>query len=65
MAIGETPFSLAYGSEAAIPAEVNIPSIKTEHPKEASQEDELRLNLDTTDELREIPSSGWHSIDKK
>ena len=30
MEIGEAPFSLVYGAEAVIPAEVGMPSLRTE-----------------------------------
>ena len=42
---GETPFKLAYGSEAVIPAEVHMANHK-------DNEEQLRLNLDLIDEVR-------------
>ncbi|XP_070032049.1 uncharacterized protein [Nicotiana tomentosiformis] len=45
---GETPFSLVYGTEALIPVEIGEPSIRFEH----KNEEELRTNLDLTEERR-------------
>ncbi|GJR53678.1 reverse transcriptase domain-containing protein [Tanacetum coccineum] len=43
---GETPFSLTYGSEAVIPAEIGIPSYRTLMIREEYNEEEQRLNLE-------------------
>ncbi|GJS29146.1 reverse transcriptase domain-containing protein [Tanacetum coccineum] len=50
---GETPFSLTYGSEAVIPAEIGMPTHRTMMIKEDKNEDELRLNMDLLQERRE------------
>ncbi|GJZ88752.1 reverse transcriptase domain-containing protein [Tanacetum coccineum] len=50
---GETPFSLTYGSEAIIPAEIGMPTYVTIHFNEAQNEEEMRLNLDLSQERRE------------
>ncbi|GJS55093.1 reverse transcriptase domain-containing protein [Tanacetum coccineum] len=50
---GETPFSLTYGSEAVIPAKIGMPTYRTIHFNEAQNEEEMRLNLDLTQERRE------------
>ncbi|GKC58008.1 reverse transcriptase domain-containing protein [Tanacetum coccineum] len=47
---GETPFSLTYGSEAVIPAEIGIPSYQTLMIREEFNEEEQRLNLDLLQE---------------
>ncbi|GJZ03506.1 reverse transcriptase domain-containing protein, partial [Tanacetum coccineum] len=47
---GETPFSLTYGSEAVIPAEIGIPSYRTLMIREEYNEEEHRLNLDLLQE---------------
>jgi hypothetical protein len=50
---GETPFSLVYGTEAVIPAEVGVPTrrmLLTNEENEAG----LRLNLDLLEERREV-----------
>ncbi|XP_076894919.1 uncharacterized protein LOC143547357 [Bidens hawaiensis] len=48
----ETPFSLTYGTEAMIPAEVGVPSARM--LLMADNEKELRLNLDLLEERREL-----------
>ncbi|GJZ88435.1 reverse transcriptase domain-containing protein [Tanacetum coccineum] len=50
---GETPFSLTYGSEAVIPAEIGIPTYRTLVIREEYNEEEMRLNLDMLQERRE------------
>ncbi|GKE43804.1 reverse transcriptase domain-containing protein, partial [Tanacetum coccineum] len=50
---GETPFSLTYGSEAVIPAEIGIPTYQTLMIREEYNEEEMRLNLDLLQEMRE------------
>jgi len=50
---GETPFSLCYGSEALIPVEIGVPTLRVEHFDPESNEQGLRNNLDTVEELRE------------
>ncbi|GKB46013.1 hypothetical protein Tco_0896766 [Tanacetum coccineum] len=50
---GETPFSLTYGSEAVIPAEIGIPTYRTLMIREGYNEEEMRLNLDMLQERRE------------
>ncbi|GKF19962.1 reverse transcriptase domain-containing protein [Tanacetum coccineum] len=42
---GDTPFSLTYGTEAVIPAEIGMPAVHND--------EELRLNLDLLEERRE------------
>ncbi|GJR63960.1 reverse transcriptase domain-containing protein [Tanacetum coccineum] len=50
---GETPFSLTYGSEAVIPAEIGMPSYQTLMIREEFNEEEQCLNLDLLQERRE------------
>ena len=49
---GETPFKLAYGSEAVIPAEVHMASHRVKEYQAEENEVQLRLNLDLIDEVR-------------
>ena len=49
---GETPFKLAYGSEAVIPAEVHMASHRVKEYQAEENEVQLRLNLDLMDEVR-------------
>ncbi|XP_052172206.1 uncharacterized protein LOC127788137 [Diospyros lotus] len=48
---GETPFSLCYGSEASIPVEIGVPTLRVELFSPESNEQNLRDNLDLLDEL--------------
>ena len=48
----ETPFKLAYGSEAFIPAEVHIANHKVMKYQDKENEEQLCLNLDLIDEVR-------------
>ena len=50
--IGETPFKLAYGSEAVIPAEVHVTNHWVMKYQDKENEEQLRLNLDLIDEVR-------------
>ena len=49
---GETPFKLAYGSEAVIPAEVHMANHRMTMYQDKDNEEQLRLNLDLIDEVR-------------
>ena len=49
---GETPFKLAYGSEAVIPAEVHMANHKVMTYQDKDNTEQLRLNLDLIDEVR-------------
>ena len=53
---GETPFRLTYGTEAVIPVEVEITSIKREMFHKESNNNQLRINLDCLDEVKEKSS---------
>ncbi|KAL0445059.1 UNVERIFIED_CONTAM: hypothetical protein Slati_2228600 [Sesamum latifolium] len=50
---GETPFSLVYGTEAIIPAELGMPSHRIMNFSEECNENLLRENLDLIEELKE------------
>ena len=49
---GETPFKLAYGSEAVIPAKVHVANHRVMKYQDEKNEEQLRLNLDLIDEVR-------------
>ncbi|GJU08184.1 reverse transcriptase domain-containing protein [Tanacetum coccineum] len=51
---GETPFSLTYGTEAVIPAEIGMPTHRMSNVNEKTNDQDLRLNLDMLDKRREI-----------
>ncbi|GJT56397.1 reverse transcriptase domain-containing protein [Tanacetum coccineum] len=50
---GDTPFSLTYGTEAIIPAEIGMPTYRTAVVDAVHNDEELRLNLDLLEERRE------------
>ncbi|KAJ0879685.1 putative nucleotidyltransferase, Ribonuclease H [Helianthus annuus] len=50
---GETPFSLVYGSEAVIPAEVGLPSPRMLAIEKLDNVTERRIDLDLLEERRE------------
>ncbi|GJU91484.1 reverse transcriptase domain-containing protein [Tanacetum coccineum] len=50
---GDTPFSLVYGTEAVIPAEIGMPTIRTAEVNVATNDDERRIDLDILEERRE------------
>ena len=50
--IGETPFKIAYGSEAMIPAKVHMANHMVMKYQDEDNEEQLRLNLDLIDEVR-------------
>ncbi|GJW56795.1 reverse transcriptase domain-containing protein [Tanacetum coccineum] len=49
----DTPFSLTYGTEAVIPAEIGMPTYRTTTVDVVHNDDKLRLNLDLVEERRE------------
>ena len=49
---GETPFQLAYGSEAVIPAKVGLISYRVDNHDEQRNDKAMRLQLDLLDEVR-------------
>ena len=49
---GETPFKLAYGSEAVIPVEVHMANRRVTMYQDKDNEEQLRLNLNLIDEVR-------------
>ena len=52
----ETPINLTYGTEAVIPVEIGLTSIRKEFFDEHSNNDQLKLNLDCLDEVRDQAS---------
>ena len=48
----ETPFRLAYGSDAIILVEVGLTSYRVENYAEGKNEEAIRLHLDLVDEVR-------------
>ncbi|GKV52282.1 hypothetical protein SLEP1_g58870 [Rubroshorea leprosula] len=52
-ATGEMPYHLAFGTEAVIPVEIGVPSLRISHFELAQNERLLREILDLLDEVRE------------
>nr|GEY80091.1 reverse transcriptase domain-containing protein [Tanacetum cinerariifolium] len=52
VSIGDTPFSLVYGTEAVIPAEIGMPTIRTAEVNAATNDDERRIDLHLLEERR-------------
>nr|GEU64905.1 reverse transcriptase domain-containing protein [Tanacetum cinerariifolium] len=50
---GDTPFSLTYGTEVVIPAEIGMPTYRTAAVDVIHNDEELRLNLDLLEKRRE------------
>ncbi|CAL9018233.1 unnamed protein product [Prunus brigantina] len=51
--IGETPFSLSFGTEAVAPVEIGQPTYRTSTYEAEANDEQLALNLDFIDELRD------------
>ncbi|XP_075654986.1 uncharacterized protein LOC142625176 [Castanea sativa] len=50
--IGETPFRLAYGNEAVIPAEVGLASYRVANHDEEKNDEVMHLQLNMVDEVK-------------
>ncbi|GKA46162.1 hypothetical protein Tco_0738958 [Tanacetum coccineum] len=50
---GETPFSLTYGTEAVIPVEIGMPTLRTAEVDMIKNDEALEINLDLLEEKRE------------
>nr|GFA03981.1 reverse transcriptase domain-containing protein [Tanacetum cinerariifolium] len=60
---GDTLFSLTYGTEAVIPAEIGMPTYRTTAVDVVNNDEELRLNLDLLEERRELAAMSEASND--
>ena len=52
--MGETPFSMTYGSKVVIPTEIGFPTPRSDQPLGDDNEQFLAHNLNLTEELREV-----------
>ncbi|RWW07159.1 hypothetical protein GW17_00029471 [Ensete ventricosum] len=52
MSIGESPYSLAFGTEVVLPPEVVFPTLRVKHFEPEASEVGLKENLDLVKELR-------------
>lgn len=50
----ETPFALAFGHEAVVPAEIEVTTHRIEHFKESENNEQMCLNFDSLAEKREL-----------
>ncbi|GKA73890.1 hypothetical protein Tco_0780192 [Tanacetum coccineum] len=50
---GDTPFSLTYDTEAVIPVEIGMPSLRCAEVNQTQNDEALMLNLDMLEEKRE------------
>ena len=62
---GEMPFNLTYYTEAVIPVEIGLTSLRREFFDEQSNDDQLKLNLDCLDEVRGQASQRMIKYQKK
>jgi transposase InsO family protein len=62
---GHTPYSLTYGSETVIRAEIGIPTHRTKNVSEAANDVELMVNLTLVDERRDMASINEARYKKK
>ncbi|GJX31920.1 reverse transcriptase domain-containing protein [Tanacetum coccineum] len=53
---GETPFSLTYSTEAVIPTEIGMPTLRTAEVDLIKNDEALEINLDLIEEKREQAS---------
>ena len=53
----ETPFRLTYGNEAVIPVKVGVASIRRGVLHEEENDNQLRINLNCLEEVRDKASS--------
>uniref|UniRef100_A0A2N9GAI6 Uncharacterized protein n=1 Tax=Fagus sylvatica TaxID=28930 RepID=A0A2N9GAI6_FAGSY len=61
----ETPFKLTFGTEAVIPVEIGLTTLRTTFHKEEENEGQLRLNLDLLDETREKAAQRNRTLPRK
>ena len=61
----ETPFKLTYGTEAEIPVEVGISSIKQEMFHEEGNDDQLKVSLDCLDKVKDGASNKMTKYQQK
>jgi hypothetical protein len=56
---GETPFSLTYGTDAVIPAEVGSPRFLVAYYNPGFNDDRVKLHLDLLQEKRDDAQVTW------
>ena len=63
--IGETPFNLTYSTEAVILVEVGLTNLRREFFDEQGKDDQLKLNFDCLDEVRDQASQRMTKYQQK
>ena len=63
--IGEMPFNLTYGTEVVMLVKVGLTSLRREFFDEQSNDDQLKLNLDCLDEVRDHASQRMTKYQQK
>ena len=62
---GETPSNLTYGTETVIPVEIGLTSLRKEFFNEHNNDDQLKLNLDCLDKVRDQASQRMAKYQQK
>uniref|UniRef100_A0A2N9HTB0 Uncharacterized protein n=1 Tax=Fagus sylvatica TaxID=28930 RepID=A0A2N9HTB0_FAGSY len=62
---GETPFRMTFGSEAVVPVEIGLTTFRTSAYDGQENEEQLRLNLDLIDEVRETAEARMKRYQEK
>uniref|UniRef100_A0A2N9HNT3 Uncharacterized protein n=1 Tax=Fagus sylvatica TaxID=28930 RepID=A0A2N9HNT3_FAGSY len=62
---GETPFRMTFRSEAVVPVEIGLTTLRTSVYDEQRNEEQLRLNLDLIDEVRETAETRMKRYQEK
>jgi transposase InsO family protein len=62
---GETPFRMTFGSEAVVPVEIGMTTLGTSAYNDRQNEEQLRLNLDLIDEVRETAEARMKRYQEK
>uniref|UniRef100_A0A2N9G7E8 Integrase catalytic domain-containing protein n=1 Tax=Fagus sylvatica TaxID=28930 RepID=A0A2N9G7E8_FAGSY len=62
---GETPFRMTFGSEAVVPVEIGMTTLRTSAYNDQQNEEQLRLNLDLIDEVRETAEARMKRYQEK
>uniref|UniRef100_A0A2N9ERC7 RNA-directed DNA polymerase n=1 Tax=Fagus sylvatica TaxID=28930 RepID=A0A2N9ERC7_FAGSY len=62
---GETPFRMTFGSEAVVPVEIGLTTLRTSVYDDQQNAEQLRLNLDLIDEVRETAEARMKRYQEK
>uniref|UniRef100_A0A2N9F3F9 Uncharacterized protein n=1 Tax=Fagus sylvatica TaxID=28930 RepID=A0A2N9F3F9_FAGSY len=62
---GETPFQMTYGNEAVVLVEIGLTTLRTSTYDDQQNEEQLRLNLDLIDEVRDTAKARMKRYQEK